>query len=222
MQRLQFFGAVLFGALLLPAAGFTAPQDLQDPLQPAVPGATAPVEPAYRRETAKERWTGYLSDSVISPRLGIGVLLSSAIAHLNREPREWGMGPVGYLHRVESHWSVNALQGSIHAAGAAALGHDTRYRREPDAGALHRTGHALWRTFFTCNRDGAWTPDATNLASLYAAPMIGTAWHPRRYGPLHQGLKAGDFGVATQAGANLMKEFGPDIAKLFKHQPAKP
>ena len=223
MRKKPVIGTIGFGVLLFSAVGRTAVQDpvSQDSTVSNDPTAVSIAAPAqheapYRPMTAKERWAAYMGESVFSLRLGVGTLLSAAIAHANREPREWGTGAGGYFHRVENRWAVTALQGSLHSAGAAALGHDTRYRRMPDATGIHRAGHALWRTLFTYDREGRPTPDVTNLASLYAAPMIGTMWNPRRYGPLHQGIHAGEFGVMTQAGTNLLKEFGPDLRRVFK------
>jgi hypothetical protein len=45
--------------------------------------------------------------------------------------------------------------------------------------------------------------------------MIASTWHPRHYGALTQGFRAGNFGVGSQAVGNLFREFGPDLKHLL-------
>ena len=53
------------------------------------------------------------------------------------------------------------------------------------------------------------------MTALYTSPMIASTWHPRRYGALTQGFRAGNFGVGAQAMGNLFREFGPDLKHLL-------
>ena len=45
--------------------------------------------------------------------------------------------------------------------------------------------------------------------------MLPMYWHPRRYSPLAQGVRAGNLAVVFQAGSNLFKEFQPDLKRLI-------
>ena len=75
--------------------------------------------------------------------------------------------------------------------------------------------HALRRTFVTRDREGHSVFDISQMTALYTSPMIASTWHPRHYGALTQGFRAGNFGVGAQAVGNLFREFGPDLKHLF-------
>ena len=165
----------------------------------------------YTPMTANQRWNDYVSGSLLSTSVAFRSLASAAISQINKEPLRWGQGSRGYFERAGSHWARFAVQGTIHSGLAAALGHDTRYFREPENSGWHRTGHALRRTLFTQNREGHTVFDVSQMAGLYGAPMVSSLWHPNRFNPFTQGVHAGTFGIAVQAGSNLFKEFGPDL-----------
>jgi hypothetical protein len=165
--------------------------------------------------TSGERWNDFVSSSLASPAVALRAILSGAVSHANREPLSWGMGPRGFFERTSSHYARGVVQGGLHSGLAAVLGHDTRYFREPNETAWHRTMHALRRTVITRRRGGQSVLDVSEIASLYAAPAIASTWHPRHYGPLMQGIRGGDFGLGAQAVGNLFREFGPDLKRLF-------
>lgn len=106
-------------------------------------------------------------------------------------------------------------KGGIHSSLAAALGHDTRYFREPEKSGWRRAGHALRRTLITRNSEGASVFDVSNLTAIYAGPLVSSTWHPHRYGPFTQCLRGGDIGMGAQAMSNLLHEFGPDLKRLL-------
>jgi len=168
--------------------------------------------------TSGQRWNDFVSTSLTSPSIALRVLALAAISHVNREPASWGMGSHGFFERAGSHYARFAVQGSIHSALAAALGHDSRYFREPEQSGWRRARHALRRTFVTRDREGHDAFDISQMTALYAAPMIATTWHPRNCSALAQGFRAGNFGVGAQAVGNLFREFGPDLKRLLRKQ----
>lgn len=125
------------------------------------------------------------------------------------------MGARGYFERAGSHYARSIVQGGIHSSLAAALGHDTRYFREPEKSGWRRAGHALRRTLITRNSEGASVFDVSNLTAIYAGPLVSSTWHPHRYGPFTQCLRGGDIGMGAQAMSNLLHEFGPDLKRLL-------
>jgi hypothetical protein len=170
--------------------------------------------------TASQRWNDYVSSSILSPGVAFRSLASAAISHVNRDPIQWGQAPRGYFQRAGDHWARFAVKGTIHSGLAAALGHDTRYFREPEQTGWHRTRHALRRTFLTRNREGHTVFDVSQMVSMYGSPMLSDLWLPRNmhHSALSQGARAGTFGIATQAGTNLFKEFGPDLKRAILHK----
>jgi hypothetical protein len=175
-------------------------------------------DPDYTPMTADQRWNDYISGSIASPSVAFRSLASAGISQFSKDPVRWGQGARGYFERAGSHWARSAVEGTIHSGLAAALGHDTRYFREPGKSGWHRTGHALRRTLFTQNREGHTVFDVSQIAGLYGAPMAASLWTPRN--PHHgsafsQGVRAGTFGIGMQAGSNMFKEFGPDLKRAI-------
>jgi hypothetical protein len=205
--------------LALAAVSVVLAQDPPPTPQVTVQSVTpcdVPATSCYAAMTSGQRWNDFVSTSVASPSVALRVLTSAAISHVNREPVSWGTGSRGFFERAGSHYAKFAVQGSIHSGLAAALGHDTRYFREPDQSGWRRARHALRRTFITRDREGHDVFDISQMTALYASPMIATAWHPRHCGALTQGFRAGNFGVGAQAVGNLFREFGPDLKRLLR------
>jgi hypothetical protein len=208
---------VTLALIALAAASPAMAQDpvTQDPVAQNAGQADIQAAPSYTAMTSSQRWNDFVSSNLASPTVALRVLSSAAISHFNREPVSWGMGPRGYFERAGSHYARFAVQGSIHSGLAAALGHDTRYFREPGQSGWRRARHALRRTFVTRDRDGHSVFDISEMTALYTSPMIASTWHPRHYGALTQGFRAGNFGVGAQAVGNLVREFGPDLKHLL-------
>ena len=209
---------VLLAVLAIAAASPAIAQDPipPDPVAPNSAQNDIQTAPPYVAMTSGQRWNDLVSTSLASPSVALRVLSSAAISHFNREPVSWGMGSRGFLERAGSHYARFAVEGSIHSGLAAALGHDTRYFREPGQNGWHRARRALRRTFITRDREGHDVFDISQITALYASPMIATAWHPRPCGALTQGFRAGNFGVGAQAVGNLFREFGPDLKHLLR------
>jgi hypothetical protein len=178
-------------------------------------GLAQDQDQAYTPMTSAQRWNDYISGSLLSPSVAFRSLASAAISHVSKDPVQWDQSPRSYFERVGSHWARFAVQGTIHSSLAAALGHDTRYFREPEKSGWQRTRHALRRTFVTQNREGHAVFDVSQMAGLYGAPMASSLWNPNRHGAFRMGVRAGTFGIGMQAGSNLFKEFGPDIKRAI-------
>ncbi len=85
-------------------------------------------------------------------------------------------------------------------------------------GAYRRTGHAILRTFLTYDRTGHRVFDLPGLAGMYCGSMLMMYWYPRGYGPLTTGVQVGNFTVAVQSVVIIVKEFSPDIKRVFHHR----
>jgi hypothetical protein len=204
----------VFASLMVAAP--LAAQDL-DPAAPVVSSA-APVVPenGYTAMSDHERWHLYLHENLLSTRFGVEVLGSALISHISRDPKEWGLGFRGYFRRVQNRFVTASVDGAVHSSLAAVLHEDTRYwRYHGSKNGLRRAGHALARTFVTYNDAGERVPDFASMAGIYTGSVVSTYWHPRSSVPFMRGVQAGNAAVLGQAGANLFKEFGPDLKHLF-------
>jgi len=179
------------------------------------PTAVASTDSAYTPLTRHERWHGYLHETFLGTQPALQIFGTALLDHIGHAPTQWGVGFHGYTHRLENRFYSTMIDGSVHFGLAAILHQDTRYLPAHDRRVTHRMGHALERTLLTYNQAGERVIDVSGLAGIYAGTMLPMFWHPRGYSPMAQGVRAGDFGVMFQAGNNLIKEFRPDIERLF-------
>jgi hypothetical protein len=206
----------LFLALsVLPAARGQEPVATETAALALIPATAVPSAHTYTPLTPHERFHGFLHETLLGTQPAIQIFGTAFLEHLGHQPVAWGLGVHGYAHRLENRIYSTTIDGGVHASMAALLHQDTRYLRAHDGRAARRVGHALGRTFFTYNQSGGRVFDISGLSGIYAGTMLPMFWHPHGYSPLGQGVRAGNFGVMFQAGNNLIKEFRPDIMRLF-------
>jgi hypothetical protein len=205
--------------LLVAASGIYAQDAAPADPSPADPTAQSLVSTAYVPMSAHERWHGYLHENLLSTRFAVEIFGSALVSHISRDPQEWGMNARGYFHRVENRFLDAGVDGAVHSSLAAALHEDTRYwRYAGDGRGLHRVGRAIARTFVTDNDAGLKVADVSGLAGIYSGSMAATYWAPHHGDVWGRGFRAGNAGLIGQIGANLFKEFGPDLKRLVIHK----
>jgi hypothetical protein len=206
---MQSLTLVAFAALAV-----SAPMIAQEVTPPETLAATE-----YTAMSTHERWHGYLHENLLSNKFALQVLGTAFIEHISKDPKEWGVGARGYFHRVQDRFLAASINGGVHSSLAAALHEDTRYWRYNGKGhGFQRAGHAIERTFLTYNDAGHRVFDISGMAGIYAGTIASTYWNPRPFDRFERGVRAGDFGIVSQAGANLFKEFGPDLKHLIKRK----
>jgi hypothetical protein len=70
-------------------------------------------------------------------------------------------------------------------------------------------------TLLTRDNRGRLTIDAAQIAGAYGSGMVSTFWYPSRYSPTAQGLRMGNLNLAVVAGVNILREFSPELKRLF-------
>jgi hypothetical protein len=210
---------MLAGLMVAAPLAAQEPDSATPPATSAALTTTAPAaatDNGYAAMSDHERWHLYLHENLLSTHFGVEVLGSALISHITRDPKEWGLGFRGYFRRVQNRFVTASVDGAVHSSLAAVLHEDTRYWRYRGTGhGFERAGHALKRTFLTYNDAGQRVPDIAGLAGIYTGSVVSTYWHPRSTVPLVRGIQAGNAALIGQAGANLFKEFGPDLKHLF-------
>ncbi len=186
--------------------------------EPAIAAVEAPSASRYVPLSAHERWHGFLHESLLGTRPAALILGTAFLEHIGHAPADWSLSAKGYAHRVQDRLGATLIDGGIHSSMAAVLHYDTRYWQSPDQRPLRRVAHAFARTFFTRNDAGNRVFDFAGLGGIYAGTMLPMYWRPRFYSPLNQGVKAGNFGLMFQTGSNLLKEFEPDLKRLFSRK----
>jgi hypothetical protein len=174
----------------------------------------APNPSEYHFPTNRQRLHTYLSAT-----LGPGALLQTTIAagaiQFSAEPPEWSQGAGGYGRRFASQWGRLAVQNSVKMGLGMGLRQDLEYRRCGCTGFRRRTAHALISNFTAVRSDGSSTFTIAKVASHYAGAMISTVWYPDRYTATGDGIRIGTWSLASDAGLNFIREFWPEIRRLF-------
>ena len=158
----------------------------------------------------------FLDDTVLSPTLTPRIAFSAALDHVDEAPGAWGTGGSGYGKRVAARAGLVLSQAGVQHATAAALDLDPRGDRSRCgcSNPLRRGGHALTRTFVTRDRRGRAVPNVPLFAGAAGGAAIARAWYPREDGPGEDAARLAMMTVVGHAGANVFREFAPDLKRL--------
>jgi hypothetical protein len=159
----------------------------------------------------------FLDDAILSPTLAPRVAFSAALDQRDGAPDGWGTGLSGYGKRAAARAGLVLSQAGVHHAAAAALDLDPRGDRSRCrcTHPLRRAGHAIARTFVTHDRRGRAVPNVPLFAGAAGGAVIARAWYPRHDGPGRDAARLAAMTVVGQAGANLFREFAPDLKRLI-------
>ncbi|HZH31031.1 MAG TPA: hypothetical protein VEY11_09740 [Pyrinomonadaceae bacterium] len=112
--------------------------------------------------------------------------------------------------------STNNLLAGVYSS---AFRQDPRYERADGKGIGARIGHAVSRVFVTRGDSGRLQPNFTRFASQLSASALSNLWEQSTPGHDRIGTDATfrRFGNSFLSGAinNVLREFGPDIKKIF-------
>jgi hypothetical protein len=98
----------------------------------------------------------------------------------------------------------------------SALGLDSRYRRSQAERFWPRLGHALFSTVAASKGEGGYALGVPTLAGTYGAAFAANLWYPHSKNSPQDALVRGTVSLGCTAGKNVLKEFWPDLKRLFK------
>jgi hypothetical protein len=163
----------------------------------------------------------FLDETILSPTLAPRLAFSAALDHRSDAPGAWGSGAPGYGKRMAARAGLVLSQAGVHHVTAAALDLDPRGDRSR-CGCTHplrRAGHALARTFGTRDSRGRAVPNVPLVAGAAGGAAIARAWYPREDGPGGDAARLAAMTIVGEAGANVFREFAPDLKRLFRRPP---
>jgi hypothetical protein len=198
------------------AALAAAPARAQESDRPLRAEDSATVRGEEVRED-RGRLRLFLDDTVLSPTLVPRLAYSAAKDHRDGAQHTWGTGADAYGKRMAARAGLVLSQAAVQHGTAAALGLDPRgdQTRCACTHPLRRAGHALKRTFFTRDRRGRAVPNVPLVAGAAGGAMIARAWYPPDEGPGRDAARFAAMAVIGQAGANVFKEFAPELKRLI-------
>jgi hypothetical protein len=197
MRRARLAGVVVVAALL------------------AMVGAV-PVS-AQETNEAPSRLRIFLDETVLSKTLAPRIAFSAALDQRDADPQdEWGTSGSDYGKRVAARAGHVLSREGLHHATAAALGVDPRGDRSRCGctNPFKRAGYAFARTFVTRDSRGRTVPNVPLVAGAAGGAMMASTWYPRDEGPGRDAARVAVMTVVGQAGANVFREFAPDLKRL--------
>ena len=215
MGRGRLFGLVVTAALA------TAPAEAQESPLRAEDSTTV-----RGQEVAESpgRLRLFLDDTVMSPTLAPRLAFSAALDSRDGAQRAWGTGADAYGKRMAARAGLVLTQAAVQHGTAAMLGLDPRgdQTRCTCTNPMRRAGHAMARTFYTRDSRGRAVPNVPLFAGAAGGAAIARAWYPRNEGPGPDAARFAAMAVVGQAGANVFKEFAPELKRLIPHRKPKP
>jgi hypothetical protein len=186
--------------------------DVAEP-EPVAAAPTANADSEYIPLTLKKKYL-YSIEQIFGPSHLVGHALHAAMDQLNVRPVEWGNRPDSLAIRFASGFGTSFLKHNIEF-GVGAIDHeDPRYFRLGHGRPWTRIGYAVYHTFVVHNDRGGWMPAYSLAAADIGTPYLVRMWRPERFqtAPV---LEAGALSIGADMGANILREFWPDMKKVL-------
>src|SRR5579884_55820 len=144
----------------------------------------------------------------------------TAEQEVRNSPDEWGRGMPGVGKRFASVFGKHLVKSGVQIGMAGLLHEDLRYCRSPKSGFRSRLKHALVSTVAGRSaKTGEATPAVGRFSGAIASGLVSRAWQPVRLRTVSSGIASAGVSLGADAGANVVREFWPEIRRLFGRPP---
>ena len=180
--------------------------------------ASLPFKPI----SPKEKLTIAYKDSFDWPVYPTAGLFAAFYQLQNQNP-SFGQGMSGYGKRFAAAYGDQMIGNMMTEGFVPILTHqDPRFFRLGQGATMHRLGYALTRIFVVKTDSGHWTFNVSEVGGNSMAVALSNAWYPDTRTAGDNASKLG-IQLATDAFANVLKEFWPDVKRrLQKKNAAQP
>ena len=140
----------------------------------------------------------------------------AGIAQWRDSPPEWGQGWAGYGRRLSSNYGQYSIKKTLQFGIGAALKEDPRYFASTEKGFWRRTTHAVTHTVMVQNDYNRRVFSFGRVTGTLGSSFISRTWYPERERTVGHALGNAGLSFAGDAGWNLLREFWPDIKRIFR------
>lgn len=172
----------------------------------------------FRPLDQRQRNRLYL-ESLANPLGFVRVGLSAGLDQWGNKPHEWGQGGAGYGRRYGNIFGQYTIQRTASFGLSSALGEDNRYFNSGKKGFWRRTWYAVTSGLLARHRDGHRSLSFSQIGSVAAGAFLARLWLPRSQNSAGDGAVSFGLSMAGNAGANIFKEFLPDVIHAFVKRP---
>lgn len=163
--------------------------------------------------TGAERRRLWVQDAVWSPGAVFSAAAPAAIQLWNQEPKEWQLGAEGYARRFGSNLARAAMDDTMAAGAAAALGYEVRYVKCGCMGVWRRVGHAVSWGVLTMDRRGQVVLNSPRIGSAFAAAYIANSWMPEGFRSNGDVARVAAMQLGVRGAFNVVREFMPKLRR---------
>lgn len=165
--------------------------------------ATQRVRHPYRRE-----WAHHLASKQALGTVAAGAALQQA----RHSPHEWGGGVEGFGKRVASGFGKHVVKTSVEYTVAGIRHEDLHYYPSQKRGFRPRLEHALVSTVVTRKTTtGRKTVASGRISGAVASGFVSRLWQPASLQTASSGAASAGISLGADAGANVVREFWPEI-----------
>jgi hypothetical protein len=180
------------------------------PLATPVEAVKAPVQPLDLKGKRD-----YFLKATFSPEAIGRIAFTSGFGQIGGSSA-WGDGVGGWGHRMGARYAEHITKRSIQFGIGALRGEDPRFFRSNKDGFWARTAFQLKRTVTVQMDSGNTSIAVGKLAGTFGANALSSYWDPSRPDPLKNGLTSTGINLGTDLGTRMLREFWPDLKRLFK------
>lgn len=153
--------------------------------------------------------------SLVNP-LGIaGVGFSAGISQWGDTPEDWEQGASGFGKRFGNIYGQYFVGRTVNFGLSSILDEDNQYYNSGKHGFWRRTWYAVTSGVLARHHDGHRSISISEIGGVAAGAFISRAWLPKSQNSAGDGAVAFGLTMAGNAGANVFKEFLPDIVHVL-------
>jgi hypothetical protein len=169
-------------------------------------------------EVARHPYRRQWAHAMFGPRALVRTAAGAALQQARNSPHEWGRTLSGFGKRAASGFGKHAINTSVEYAVAAARHEDLRYYPPREGGFGPRLRHALVSTVVTRKTtNGERTVAAGRISGSVASGFISRLWQPASLRTAGSGASSAGIALGADAGANVVREFWPEIRHPRAH-----
>lgn len=167
--------------------------------------------------TNAEKFHVFVKDSY-SPVNAVAAAFNAAIWQASQDSHQgYGQGWNAYGSRFGAAFADSEAGGFFQEFLFPVLLHqDPRYFRLRDGPVMRRGFYAVTRIFVTHGDNGHHQFNYSEMLGGFAAAGVSNFYYPSDQREAGDVIYRAGLGIATDAGWNLLKEFGPDISRAFR------
>lgn len=157
--------------------------------------------------------------SLINPLGFAGAAFSAGISQWDDTPADWEQGASGFGKRFGNIYGQYLVGQTVTLGLSSVLDEDNQYYNSGKHGFWRRTWYAVESSVLARDHYGHRWISFSQIGGVAAGAFISRIWLPKDQDSGGDGAVAFGLAMAGNAGANVFKEFLPDIIHAFFHQP---